>query len=536
MRTGSTKGNNARKVLSFYRVNFGYEPPYRVLLDPDMVQTSISNNLFIKHTLPNLLNAAASVVVTSCVVRTLREAGESHSSASLFAKRATRIPCTHEGKWSASDCIKSRMITPFEFKLILASNDPSLIADLMSTPGVPLISIVNNTKLVLRPPTKLTLHYVRQSQSAGERALSSSDKALIEGIRAHGNHPEDPSRSVRKRKRAKAPNPLSVKKSKKSTKPPADSSSVTNAPQTEERLASTKSSVPCGNTGNGQELKDSHTSLAQNPDCSTSKPTGVSKQGRKRKRIRTRRKANTAVGNEDLGEDHPKLVANGAEIDDADLSPRRKLRKTVHGQHCAKISTVSLPKCVEKDPEEVPVNPRSKNRDKAPQKGARDSDDFQQNAGKAGTKEFPVHLEPLLKNDKNEVSVATNVFKPIATKIPADSTPVDKTDSVENSAGVKESLCKDTNSLLPRKITSPKAVRDLEADKDHESRDGTPVETGSFPFKVGPKTGPEQPDARKGAAEKMAVDTVKGNGDTKAPRKKQRKNRRRRPKKGDEGS
>lgn len=216
MRSGSSKGNNARKVLSFYRVNFGFDPPFQVLLDAEMMYTAIKNNLYIKHALPTLLNASSHIVVTSCIVRALREAGESRSSAALFAKRATRIPCAHEGKKSALDCIKSRLTTPFETKLMLGSNDTALFTALGAIPGIPLISTVNDSKLVLRPPTKSTLDYIQNCQSTQGALLTGADKVLVDRVRAKEQELKDARRtSIHKRKRAKAPNPLSVKKSKK---------------------------------------------------------------------------------------------------------------------------------------------------------------------------------------------------------------------------------------------------------------------------------------------------------------------------------
>lgn len=216
MRTASAKGNNARKILSFYRINFGCEPPYQVLVDGDTIHTSLSNDLYLKQALHELLGSATHITVTACIVNELRAKGESHSGASLFAKRASRIPCAHDGQKSASDCIVSRLQTPHDKKLMLASTDASLLKLLSDTAGIPHISIMNNSKFVLKAPSHPTLLHVEKTQSDKMLILSQSDQVLVNKVHdAERAEREARRRGRKKRKRAKGPNPLSIQKSKK---------------------------------------------------------------------------------------------------------------------------------------------------------------------------------------------------------------------------------------------------------------------------------------------------------------------------------
>lgn len=483
MRTGSTKGNDALKVLRFYRVNFGYEPPYRVLLDADMIQTSISNNLYIKNTLPNLLNATAYVVVTACVVRTLRDAGETHSSASLFAKRATRVPCTHEGKKSAADCIKSRMLTPFEFKLVLGSNDAALIAQLASIPGIPLISLINNTKLVLRPPTKLTLQFVRQSQSAEESTLNKSDKVLIDRVRAQQKATVNPNQIVRKHKRPKGPNPLSVKKPTKNVaRAPADLPSDINLSLSGQGVAS--ATMPSSNVQNDAPAKqetnvNQTTGNTGQPD--TEHQSATAKPSRKRKRVRIRQKSRTDGDHPDLGEQRNALT-KGIELGTVqnDLSPSRKRQKTS-----------------KKPPD------------------AHEGKNLKGILPSAEAKSIPATSKGSEVNAKERERALVQSCNGIST---------------ENSAAHKETLCKETGSGLPGNSNLPNAVCHLAIEDDaSKAKSSVGCSENSARSCESPPNG--NPDK-----EHQSESEAGQNDGMNTNRKRQRKNRRRRPKKDDSSS
>lgn len=204
-----------RKILAFYRLNFNYIPPFQVLCDSDIIHEALKKGLYLKQTLPNMLSASAQPVVTSCVISDLRRRGNEYSSAALFAKRATRLPCNHEGTLPAVDCLLHCLESNSGPKVFMAAANRAMVNRMASIPGIPLISILNQTKLTLRPPSKASLNYVLRRERSKTMAISDADKVLLarvaEAEKAHkptlGNN--------RRHKRAKGPNPLSVKKSKK---------------------------------------------------------------------------------------------------------------------------------------------------------------------------------------------------------------------------------------------------------------------------------------------------------------------------------
>eukprot|EP00177_Eucheuma_denticulatum_P002913 GFKZ01005237.1.p1 GENE.GFKZ01005237.1~~GFKZ01005237.1.p1 ORF type:complete len:596 (+),score=79.27 GFKZ01005237.1:70-1857(+) len=222
MRTARGRGNDARKILTYYSINFDVHAPFQVLCDGPMISLSLRNNLYLKQSLPKLLGSTAYPVVTDCIVSELKSLGEEFSGAALFAKRLTRIPCANdtcsELDGNASACILARLRKQDDFRLMLATNDTEIMHSLANLPGVPLITVEKQTKLVLRPPPRETLECVRRTEGMKGTLVSASDVAFLEKVRAEAvakMPPNTQRRELRKRKRAKGPNPLSVKKAKR---------------------------------------------------------------------------------------------------------------------------------------------------------------------------------------------------------------------------------------------------------------------------------------------------------------------------------
>ncbi|CAN8073213.1 unnamed protein product [Agarophyton chilense] len=107
-------------------------------------------------------------------------------------------------------------------KIMVAVADVELLTQLRHIPGVPLISILNSTKLVLKPPTKATLDFVRENEKAKTQTISDRDKSLLEQIKAMERATRPERKTIKKKRRAKGPNPLSVKKSNKESKKRTD--------------------------------------------------------------------------------------------------------------------------------------------------------------------------------------------------------------------------------------------------------------------------------------------------------------------------
>jgi U3 small nucleolar RNA-associated protein 23 len=218
MRVASGKGNDARKILTYYRVNYSIQPPYRVLCDGALIHHALSKKLYLRDSLPVLLKATAQAVVTRCVHEELRALGEPTEAAAMFAKRLTRIPCVHgEGTISAVECVAATLRNGNPRGYFIATNDAGLRKLLRREPGVPVVRIASDGKFVLVPPSKATLDQVGEMEARKAGVQRPDELKKVEEIEQKriANRMERSAKRAATRKRPKGPNPLSVKKSKK---------------------------------------------------------------------------------------------------------------------------------------------------------------------------------------------------------------------------------------------------------------------------------------------------------------------------------
>lgn len=215
MRNAIGKGNDARKVLTYYRVNCGVRPPYRVLCDAPIIHVAPHRDIVLKDALPKLLCDNTSLVVTRCIVEELRALGEDFARAAALAKRLPREPCAHgASRKSSSDCIQAIIQRGNTTGIVIASNDVDVLQSAEEQGSFPVVTIANQTRLVLRKPSAKSILETQQSKEKQSAVLSRSEQAILDKTKAERKWLK-PKQTIRKRKRAKGPNPLSVKKSKK---------------------------------------------------------------------------------------------------------------------------------------------------------------------------------------------------------------------------------------------------------------------------------------------------------------------------------
>mmetsp|Transcript_7280 Transcript_7280/g.14926 ORF Transcript_7280/g.14926 Transcript_7280/m.14926 type:complete len:223 (+) Transcript_7280:3718-4386(+) len=213
---GLRKQKVTRKGMAFYRVHFGIKEPYSVICDGTIIHFALQKQLFLKDALPRLLSAPSHVCVTRCITAELRSLGEEFSGAAVFARRAQHVACAHspDSIIPATDCIIALAESNATHSLCFATRDPQIQRQLGRLSGVPLI-YVNNTALVLhRPSNESNAEIVQREQDKLHVGLSES--TYIRKTRRHLRRLTRKERehvtSRKKKKPAKGPNPLSVKK------------------------------------------------------------------------------------------------------------------------------------------------------------------------------------------------------------------------------------------------------------------------------------------------------------------------------------
>ncbi|KAK7320514.1 hypothetical protein VNO77_30060 [Canavalia gladiata] len=243
------KQKRHRKSLTFYTACFGFRKPFKVLCDGTFVHHLLVNRITpADKALGNILSATVKLYTTRCVLAELKRLGGSYSEALEAAHKLIVARCEHDKCMRADACIAEVVGENNSEHFFVASQDGDLRKKLQEVPGVPLIFGLRNA-LFLEPPSAFQRQYVKTSEEGrlhmtdkecqmfkdrimtrltGEEAndsITEIDENKDSGDQTINVQSEKRSTATRnlldikdkpqfKRKRAKAPNPLSCKKKK----------------------------------------------------------------------------------------------------------------------------------------------------------------------------------------------------------------------------------------------------------------------------------------------------------------------------------
>lgn len=65
---GIKRQKQVRKSLAFYKKNFGYSPPYYVLVDGTFCRAALKQKINIREQLPKYLEAEVNICTTQCIL------------------------------------------------------------------------------------------------------------------------------------------------------------------------------------------------------------------------------------------------------------------------------------------------------------------------------------------------------------------------------------------------------------------------------------------------------------------------------------
>ncbi|CAE6458009.1 unnamed protein product [Rhizoctonia solani] len=129
-----------------------------------------------------------------------------------LAKLFERRKCNHREAIENEPCIESVIGETNKHRYVVASQSTDLRTKLRKIPAVPLVHI-NRTVMVLEPRSEATIRAKDRSESTSMGVTESEAKILT------STSVPTPTEPTHKRKIAKAPNPLSMKKKKHKTTP-----------------------------------------------------------------------------------------------------------------------------------------------------------------------------------------------------------------------------------------------------------------------------------------------------------------------------
>ena len=113
------------KILNFFKHNFGFRPPYLVLLDGTFCAGCLAAKVNIRDQLPKYLGDVQ-LLTTSCCITELEQLGPQMYGAMRVAKQFQVLKCGHSDPVMATQCVLSLIGEDNRRHLLLASQDTGL--------------------------------------------------------------------------------------------------------------------------------------------------------------------------------------------------------------------------------------------------------------------------------------------------------------------------------------------------------------------------------------------------------------------------
>ncbi|OLY81171.1 rRNA-processing protein utp23 [Smittium mucronatum] len=215
-----------KKAMNIYKNAYGFREPFQILVGSDFVLECLQSKISIIEQLTKTVGHMK-VLITNCSIQDLRNSGESNIGAVVLARKFEKRRCTHTPTISGHQCIEEIIGDENKFNYCIAIQDSTVRSKFRNIPGIPLLHI-NRSIMILEPTSKASMFRVKQVEQE-KISISKEEKLRLKKDLKDADGPSAPKSSLNKRKKRKGPkepNPLSIKKPKKS------STSITKNPTT----------------------------------------------------------------------------------------------------------------------------------------------------------------------------------------------------------------------------------------------------------------------------------------------------------------
>ncbi|KAJ3020942.1 hypothetical protein HKX48_009475 [Thoreauomyces humboldtii] len=202
-----------RRHMSVYTHSFGFREPFQVLVDGNFISVILRMRTDLTEALTRVLTGPSRPMTTYCVQNELRSLGWEFKDAVEACQSLERRRCQHSEPVPAAQCIAEIIGTDNQHNYCVATQDLSMRSALRKIAGTPLVYI-NKSVVILEPPSHATTEKIRLMEVAKTKPKTFEVSVL------NKPEPEAPEAPIRKKK-AKAPNPLSMKKRKPEQTPKA---------------------------------------------------------------------------------------------------------------------------------------------------------------------------------------------------------------------------------------------------------------------------------------------------------------------------
>ncbi|KAG8807605.1 hypothetical protein FRC19_006430 [Serendipita sp. 401] len=217
-----------RKLMAMYELSFGFRQPYQVLVDSGMCITAQDHKIDLVKQLETVLQGKIKPMITQCCIVELYKMGKERQPAVDLAKMFERRKCNHREAIEGSECLKHVTGDTNKHRYVIATQAQELRSQLRAIQAVPLVHIKMSV-MVIEPPSEETL---RIKERMTQEALDISEKEKQDLV---GTKPVEPSPVLKVHRKAKGPNPLSIKKKQSRPVDPTSGAASSKRPREDDK-------------------------------------------------------------------------------------------------------------------------------------------------------------------------------------------------------------------------------------------------------------------------------------------------------------
>ena len=224
---GRKKDKWIKKTINFYKFIFKFESPFKVIIDGNFASVALNKKFEIKSSLEKLLDEKVILIIPSCIFQEVQSLENKIPGLLKLLSQYKIEQCSH-GLLSPTNCIRDYIGNKNQSKYFVATQDNFLRKQLRNVPGVPIIFFDQNM-LLMDKPSKVSIEASERRENLKEdpqkkekKILSEKKEEIKDFLISEFKESKYYKRKQEEfkinklmgkiRKKAKGPNPLSVKK------------------------------------------------------------------------------------------------------------------------------------------------------------------------------------------------------------------------------------------------------------------------------------------------------------------------------------
>ena len=226
---GRRKDKWIKKTLNFYKYIFKFDSPFKVIIDGNFAAMALNKKFEMKSSLEKLLGEKVVLIIPSCIFKEVQSIENKIPGLLKLLSQYKVEECSH-GLLSPTNCIRDYIGNKNQSKYFVATQDNFLRIQLRNIPGVPLIFFEQNM-LLMDKPSKRSIEASERREDLKEdpqkkekKILNEKKEEIKDFLVAEFKESKYYKRKQEEyklnklmgyiRKKAKGPNPLSIKKKK----------------------------------------------------------------------------------------------------------------------------------------------------------------------------------------------------------------------------------------------------------------------------------------------------------------------------------